>query len=242
MQETNLKAELYKEKSDAYFSTIKWPIVELIPQGDHKILDVGCGAGSTLGKLKELGKAGEIVGIEINEKMAKNSSNNLDELYVGDVETMCPPRTERYFDYILFADVLEHLIDPWKVLHDYKRLLKDNGYVIATIPTIKHYSVLIRLILLDEFPYAYGGILDRSHLRFFTKKEIIKMFQYEGFEVVQLVALPVREKLATKNARDVLLEFSNRLLNKIPFRARGYLIKVKKQRLQDKNDMSVINH
>jgi 2-polyprenyl-3-methyl-5-hydroxy-6-metoxy-1,4-benzoquinol methylase len=245
MSKPDLKAELYEGKGEVYDSGvlgIKWPVIDLIPAGDHKILDVGCGAGDTLMKLKELGKAGETVGIEINKQVTQNLSDALDKLYVGDVETIDLPYTEKYFDYILFADVLEHLINPRKVLHDYKSLLRDDGCIIATIPNIKHYSVLIKLVLLDEFRYGDSGILDWTHLRFFTKKEIIKMFQDEGFEVVDLIHLPVSRKQAARNVRNVLLGFSNRLLGKNSFHASGYLIRAKKQKLQDDTATLVLDH
>jgi 2-polyprenyl-3-methyl-5-hydroxy-6-metoxy-1,4-benzoquinol methylase len=101
--------------------------------------------------LKALGKASEIVGIEINQKAVADSSDHLDGLFIGDVETIDLPYPDKYFDYILFGDVLEHLINPGVVLHKYKNLLSDDGYIIATIPNIKHYRVLLGLILFDEF-------------------------------------------------------------------------------------------
>jgi 2-polyprenyl-3-methyl-5-hydroxy-6-metoxy-1,4-benzoquinol methylase len=187
VSKTDLKAELYRNKDDGYSSIIRWDMIQLIPEGDHKILEVGCGAGHTLKKLKELGKANEIVGIEINEQVTQDLSDTLDRLYVGDVETMDLPHTEKYFDYMLFGDVLEHLINPRRVLNSYKSLLRDDGYIIASIPNIKHLSVLLRLIFFDEFQYTDHGILDSSHLRFFTKKEIVKMFKDEKFEIVDLI-------------------------------------------------------
>jgi 2-polyprenyl-3-methyl-5-hydroxy-6-metoxy-1,4-benzoquinol methylase len=239
MSKTDLNAGLCTKDDRGYFSVTRWEIIKLIPSGNHKILDVGCGAGSTLRKLKELGKANEIVGIEINEDVARNSSDALDKLHIGDVETMDLPYPEKYFDYILFADVLEHLINPRRVLRIYRNLLRDDGYLIATIPNIKHYNVLMRLILFDEFRYSDTGILDRSHLRFFTKKEIIKMFQDEQFEVVDLIHLHVPIKPANEAAEKALSDLPSRLryksslyinqcLAKSSFYAYQYLIKAKK--------------
>jgi 2-polyprenyl-3-methyl-5-hydroxy-6-metoxy-1,4-benzoquinol methylase len=207
LSKTDLKAELYWNKDEGYSSNIRWDIIQLIPAGNHKILEVGCGAGHTLKKLKELGKAKETVGIEINEQVTRELSHTLDRLYVGDVETVDLPPTENCFDYILFGDVLEHLIDPRGVLHSYKSLLRYDGYIIASIPNIKHYSVLLRLIFFDEFQYTDAGILDRSHLRFFTKKEILKMFTDEKFEVVDLI--PVDGSKPGKRYKDTLFTFLN---------------------------------
>jgi len=183
-------------------------MIQLIPVGNHKILEVGCGSGHTLKKLKELSKANETVGIEINEQVTQDLSDALDRLYIGDVETIDLPHTENYFDYILFGDVLEHLIDPRRVLHRFKSLLRDDGYILASIPNIKHYDVLLRLIFFDEFQYTDDGILDRSHLRFFTKKEILKMFADEKLEVVDLIPVD-GNKPGKKRYKDTLFTFLN---------------------------------
>lgn len=243
MSKTDLKAEFYRNKDDAYSSWIRWDLIQLIPTGDHKILEIGCGAGHTLKKLKELGKAKEIVGIEINEQLTQDLSDNLDGLYVGDVEIMDLPNTEKYFDYILFGDVLEHLINPRRVLQRCRSLMSDDGFVIASIPNIKHHSILLRLILFDEFQYTDAGILDRSHLRFFTKKEIVKMFNDEKFDVIDLI--PLYDGGPGTGYKDKLFTYlnSSRLLSYLSsleifflffldssFYARQYVIKAKKEK------------
>jgi 2-polyprenyl-3-methyl-5-hydroxy-6-metoxy-1,4-benzoquinol methylase len=225
MSKTDVKDRPHTNTYNAYYSTTRWEIIKLIPSGSHKILDVGCGVGSTSRQLKELGKANEIVAI--------------DKLHIGDVETMDIPYPEKYFDYILLADVLEHLIDPRGVLHKCKSLLLDDGYIIATFPNIKHYNVLIRMILFDEFRYSDAGILDRTHLRFFTKKEIIKMFQDEQFELVDLIHLHAPIKPTYEETDKVLSSLPSRLryksalyitqqLVKSSFGAFQYLLKAKK--------------
>jgi 2-polyprenyl-3-methyl-5-hydroxy-6-metoxy-1,4-benzoquinol methylase len=226
MEIADRKAELQQHKSQSYFSLIRWDIISLIPAGEHKILEVGCGAGCTLRKLKVLGKANEIVGIEINQNATVDISNSLDRLHIGDIETMYLPYTEKYFDYILLPDVLEHLIDPSDVLQKCKNLLKDGGYVIATFPNLKHFSVLLKLILLDEFRYTDTGILDRSHLRFFTKKEILRMFKDEQLEVIDLISIPGDRTLVERVLHASKL---NRLLNNNSFFAWQYLVKAGKK-------------
>lgn len=180
------KTELYQKKDRDYFSNVRWNIIDLIPEGNHRILDIGCGDGGTLKKLKELGKANKIFGVELNEDIAKKLSQDLDEIVIGDVESIEPTFNENYFDYILFGDSLEHLINPYNVLNKYEKLLKDNGFIIASIPNIKYFSILLRLVIFDEFKYADAGILDRSHLRFFTKKEIKRMFQNANLKIVYI--------------------------------------------------------
>jgi 2-polyprenyl-3-methyl-5-hydroxy-6-metoxy-1,4-benzoquinol methylase len=219
-------AELYKDKNQTYFSVIRWEIISLIPTGDNKILEVGSGAGCTLRRLKALGKASEIVGIEINQKAAADSSDHLDGLFIGDVETMDLPYSDKYFDYILFADVLEHVVNPSDVLNKCKNWLSDDGFIIAIIPNIKHYSVLLGLVLFDEFKYTNYGLLDRSHLRFFTRKEIKRMFRDEQLEVAGLVAIQWQSRVERALHSSKIM---SRLLGNNSFFARQYLIKAKKE-------------
>ena len=123
--------------------------------------------------------------------------------------------------------MLEHFINPQRALHNYKSLLKDDGYIIASVPNIKYHYVLKRLIFHDEFRYSDRGILDTSHLRFFTKKEIIKLFKDEKLEVIDLIYLPIRTKAAKKAGG---VKFSSGLLNKSTFFATQYPIKARKEK------------
>ena len=178
------KDDLYKEKGHNYYSNIRWDIIDLIPDGPHKVLEVGCGTGSTLVKLKEIHKAQEIYGFELNEEMVQEHIQDINKVIIGDIEQLDPPFLENFFDYIIFGDVLEHLVEPEKILKKYMTYLKTEGIIIASIPNIKNYSVLTRLIFQDRFEYKEAGILDRSHLRFFTKREIVNMFDRSGMHIV----------------------------------------------------------
>jgi SAM-dependent methyltransferase len=180
------KNELYYDKGDSYFSDTRWDIISLIPDGDHRILEVGCGTGNTLIKLRELKKAREIVGIELNYDILQGNRNRLDTILVGDVEEIEPAFEDGYFDYIIFADVLEHLVNPAAILERYSRYLKNTGNIIASIPNVKNYRVLLDLVLYDKFEYADAGILDRSHLRFFTRREMYRLFNQAGLGVVSV--------------------------------------------------------
>ncbi|MCG2737897.1 MAG: class I SAM-dependent methyltransferase [Candidatus Methanoperedenaceae archaeon] len=180
------KAELYYEKNRQYFSYIRGDIIDLISVGNHRILDVGCGEGRTLRQLKELGKAKETIGIEINENMANRLAQNVDKMIIGDVENLELDFEKEFFDYIIFGDILEHLRNPIKILKEYSEYLKNDGYIIASIPNLNHYGVVIPLIFFDKFEYKMAGILDKTHLRFFTRKSILKLFNSSGFELITI--------------------------------------------------------
>ena len=180
------KEDMYKTKAHEYYSNIRWRIIDLIPEGSNRILEVGCGTGSTLIKLKELHKAQEIYGLELNGEVLQEHIKDIDKVIIGDVERVEPPFQEEFFDYIIFADVLEHLIEPEEVLKRYMKYLKKDGAIIASIPNIKNYTVLFDLVIRDRFEYRDAGILDRSHLRFFTKKEIVDMFERTGMHITEM--------------------------------------------------------
>ncbi len=168
-----------KKKSSAYRSDI----ISLIPKGAKRVLDVGCSDGS-LGKgLKNLGM--EVVGVELDAEACKKAENILDKVFSANVENFSLPFPAGYFDCILFADILEHLHNPKEVLKKYRFYLNNNGVVISSIPNIRYYKVVIRL-LRGTWDYMDGGILDKSHLRFFTLINIKEMFREAGYKIEQI--------------------------------------------------------
>jgi len=178
------KKDIYKKKNGNYYNHIRHDLIQMIEGNDNKILDIGCGEGQTGWTLKKLGKAKEVIGIELVEGTAKRAEPRLDKVIHGDVEEEITLSFQpEYFDYIILADVIEHLIDPWRVIKQLSRFLSREGFLIASIPNIGHWSVLKDLILFDKFEYQRAGILDKAHLRFFTEKTILAMFSQSGFTV-----------------------------------------------------------
>lgn len=180
------KEDIYKDKDYRYYSGTRWDIIDLIPEGPNRVLEVGCGTGNTLLKLKEIHKAQEIYGFELNKDIVQDHLREINRVIIGDVEQIDPPFQDEFFDFIIFGDVLEHLIEPEKILKKYMKFLKSDGTIIASIPNIKNYTVLFNLVILDKFEYRNKGILDRSHLRFFTGKEIKKMFNRSGMYINEM--------------------------------------------------------
>jgi spore maturation protein CgeB/Flp pilus assembly protein TadD len=166
-----------------YASHAREEIAALVPQSATSILDVGCAAGETGKLLKELGFA-RVVGIERDEENAARARELLDEVIVGDVEQMEIPFERGSFDCIIFADVLEHLIEPGDVLRRFRDYLSPQGVVIASIPNVRNFLVIHNLVE-GYWRYTDEGILDRTHLRFFTITEIEAMFDDAGYEIVK---------------------------------------------------------
>ena len=164
-----------------YFRNVRDDIVSLVPREANDILEIGCAAGMTGNKLKQ--KTGVYVaGVELDHKAALEAKKVLDEVIEGNIETLELPFIEKRFDCILFADVLEHLIDPLDVLKKTRKFLKTDGTVIASIPNVQYLGVVHQLVE-GNWTYQDEGILDRTHLRFFTYHEIIKMFDEAGYTI-----------------------------------------------------------
>lgn len=161
-------------------------LIELIPDHARRILDVGCGVGKT-GEILRAKGFEEIFGVEINIKAGQQAKSFYKEVVIGDIERDVLPFSRGFFDCILYGDVLEHLVDPWKVLRSHREILKDDGIIICSIPNIRYYKVLRPLILDGRWEYVDLGILDRTHLRFFTLKTIEDMFRETGYEIKKLI-------------------------------------------------------
>lgn len=160
-------------------------ISALVPFGTEKVLDVGCSAGE-LGKyLKENKGIKEVIGIEFNKEAAEIAAKCIDKVITGDVEKIDLQFETEYFDCIIYADILEHLIDPWITLEKQNKILKKNGIIIVSLPNIRYFYTFLNLIL-GKWEYTDRGIFDRTHLRFFTLKSIIKLLNNASYNVITI--------------------------------------------------------
>jgi len=171
-------------KEGDYYRQERKDVEALIPKEARRILDVGCGEGILGKRLLEKGVK-EVVGVEIEQAVCEKARENLSMVVCGDIEKIDLPFEERYFDCIVFADILEHLKDPLSVVKKLKKHLKDSGVVVASIPNVRYYQV-INMLVDGYWTYGDYGILDRTHLRFFTKKEILALFKNAGFEITTI--------------------------------------------------------
>jgi cyclopropane fatty-acyl-phospholipid synthase-like methyltransferase len=125
-----------------------------------------------------------VTGVELSPESAESARRHCEKVVVGDAETLDLERAldGALFDAVVFADVLEHLREPGTVLHRLRPLLAEGGAVIASIPNVAHASVRLAL-LAGEFRYREAGLLDRTHLRFFTRESIQDLFEASGYLV-----------------------------------------------------------
>ena len=159
-------------------------ITELVGP-DKRVLDVGCAAGNLAEVLGERGC--RVTGIEADPEAARQAEGRCERVIVGNVERLDlgAELDEGSFDIILFGDVLEHLKDPLRTLKRLKPFLHPEGYVVASIPNIAHGSVRLAL-LQGRFQYRSLGLLDNTHLRFFTRESVEQLFKDAGFLITEL--------------------------------------------------------
>ncbi len=167
----------YTKKGQEYFSYFREDVFAIIKKNGKfkRVLEVGCGSGILLHTLKEEGIAEYTVGLEPYAQLM--SENNIDKHYPDSVENAFSKlKTSEKFDLIIFADVLEHLQDPWSILNQSTaELLEDNGIVIISIPNFRNIFTLAKIIFTGSFKYVKEGVLDKTHLRFFCKKDIVHL-------------------------------------------------------------------
>jgi 2-polyprenyl-3-methyl-5-hydroxy-6-metoxy-1,4-benzoquinol methylase len=159
-------------------------IIELLGL-DKRVLDVGCATGNLAEVLA--GRGCRVTGIEIDPEAARQAEKHCERVIVGDVESLDlgAELDEADFDVIVFGDVLEHLKDPLQTLRRFKPFLQTEGYVIASIPNIAHGSVRLALMQ-GRFRYRSLGLLDDTHLRFFTRETVEQLFKDAGFLIADL--------------------------------------------------------
>ena len=184
----------YSDKPAGYYANVRRELVDEVPVGPHVVLEIGCGEGGTGAVLKAEGRASRVVGIELMEDAAEQAKNVLDQVLVGNIEQMDLPFVEGQFDALLLADVMEHLVDPWAVLRRLMTYLKPGGVVVASLPNVRNWRVLMPLIFLGKWEYQDAGIMDRTHLRFFTRSGMIKLFCESGLEIKKIDPLGRRSK------------------------------------------------
>ncbi|MGC3945940.1 MAG: class I SAM-dependent methyltransferase [Chryseolinea sp.] len=170
--------DLYEEKNNQYFSHVRRDLIKLIPKKPGlKLLEVGAGGGHTLVHIKQSGMAAEVVGMELFEIPNSNQTNPLiDRFHVASIEDeVGSKQPDNYYDVILCGDVLEHLVDPWTVVNRMAKWLKRDGVLITSIPNIRIKSALKAICFKGDFRYTDAGTFDRTHLRFFCKKNMIEL-------------------------------------------------------------------
>ncbi len=215
-----------------YYTDLRTELFSFIEKGNNTILDVGCGTGVSGEYLKNNGYANEVVGVEVISDVADIARLTLDQVICGDILTVDLPFEEKKFDYIICADVLEHLIDANSVILKLTRYLKDGGYFIVSLPNVRCVTVLFPLLVMGDWKYEKAGILDFTHLRFYTKKSMCRLFREVELKIVEIFPA-FYFKFTFKNH---FLKAVNLITFKLfqQFLTGQYILKIEKERVSEK--------
>jgi 2-polyprenyl-3-methyl-5-hydroxy-6-metoxy-1,4-benzoquinol methylase len=178
--------EAYLGKAGSYFQGMRADYVDALPDAPQAaILEIGCSEGQTGALALARGKCARYIGIELHEPSARIAATRLTEVHIGNIEEMPLEFTAASFDAVIISEVLEHLIDPWAVVARMAPLLRPGGLIFASSPNISHHRV-IRSLLRGRWDLADQGVMDRTHLRWFTPATYQAMFQSAGFTIEEV--------------------------------------------------------
>ena len=176
--------------STGYHHNSRAEMLEFIPASCQRLLDVGCHAGDFGAYVKERRHA-EVWGLDSNLQALELAKVKLDHA-IGHRFDETADVPDHYFDVITFNDVLEHFSDPAPALQLCKRKLRPGGVVVCSIPNIRHIDNLEHLLFEMDWRYEESGIRDQTHLRFFTKKSIVRTMEINGFDIVTIIGINPR--------------------------------------------------
>ncbi|MDD2725355.1 MAG: class I SAM-dependent methyltransferase [Methylovulum sp.] len=181
-------ADSYNDKiSKGYFSNPRKEMLPFLPKKCHRLLDVGCGGGD-FGALVKREKNAEVWGVDLSTRAIERARDNLDHAILGEFSpSIALP--DAYFDVITFNDSLEHFPDPMPALQLCKTKLAPGGCIICSLPNVRYIDNVIHFLIDMDWKYEDSGILDYTHLRFFTKKSMERWFIDAGYKVESITGI-----------------------------------------------------
>lgn len=189
-------------KPAGYFGQDRAELVRLLPKPVGCVLDIGCGEGATGRSLRAAG-ADWISGVELDPVAAAVAGKVYDEVLVGPVEEQLD-RLSAAFDTILAYDVLEHLVDPWALLRRLHDVAADGAHIHVSVPNARHWTLLRDLAVRGTFGYTPAEHRDVTHLRWFTRRDLVELLESTGWNVrgVDFGALRPLSRLAARLTRN----------------------------------------
>jgi 2-polyprenyl-3-methyl-5-hydroxy-6-metoxy-1,4-benzoquinol methylase len=182
-----------EEKQSLYYRNERPEMLPFIPETASVLLEVGCGSGAFAANLKkvrkEAGTPVDVWGVEMDADAAEQAARSLDKVLQGDVAAVLPELPAGHFDAVILNDVIEHVLDPESLLTSLRPLLKPGGHLVASLPNVRYFFNVVDLAVHGRWDYTDEGILDRTHLRFFTRSSMIRLLEGCGYEVTGTVGI-----------------------------------------------------
>jgi 2-polyprenyl-3-methyl-5-hydroxy-6-metoxy-1,4-benzoquinol methylase len=187
----------YAAKIESYFENTRSDMLPFIPAAAKRMLEVGCGNAAFAANVKR-SRPMHVTAIEGYAPAAEAAAPRVDRLLAMPLETAVPELAGEQFDCIVMNDVLEHLVDPWAALAQLRPLLSPSGVVVASIPNVRYFPVFQEYLFEGQWKYQRDGVMDRTHLRFFTRKSMVDLFQDSGYTMQSIVGINPVAKLPFK--------------------------------------------
>ncbi len=167
----------------AYHNFLRKELEFLIPSKYSAVLEIGCGTGSFR---QFFTSPHSYTGIEPEVKAAQIATSQIDTIFIGTFEDVEMDLQEQQFDLIVCNDVIEHMNDHVEFLNKIKQKMRPGSYLIGSIPNIRFIGSLYELLIKRDWMYREAGILDKTHLRFFTYKSLKRCFEENGYIIEEL--------------------------------------------------------
>jgi len=179
--------------TSSYYKSFREEVIPLLPPKYSRVLEIGCGEGNFRSNLK---LDNIYWGIEPIAEAAEVAKTKLDEVLVGTYEEKINEIPDNFFDLIICNDVIEHMVDHDAFLASIKSKMKTNASLISSVPNVRFIRNLTELLLKKDWQYKDRGILDRTHLRFFTEKSLKRCIKDNGYQIEQFIGLcPIRNSI-----------------------------------------------
>lgn len=168
--------------TSTYYQFKRKEVTPLLPKQYSKVLEIGCGEGDFH---EHLDQECEYWGVEPFEAAAKIASKKLYKVLIGTYQEVLKQLPKDYFDLVICNDVIEHMVDHNEFLQSIKKNLKKEAYLVGSIPNVRYIDNLVEILIKKDWEYKNAGILDYTHLRFFTEKSLKRTIKENGFVIKQ---------------------------------------------------------
>ena len=175
-----------------YFESSRTEMLQFIDRPPVKVIEFGCGQGEFLKSLQTKYHC-ETWGVDMDDQSVKIARKNVDNVLHGDAYKKIEELPENYFDYIICNDFIEHLYSPELFFNTLRKNLTEDAVLICSLPNIRYWRQFLKYFFLKDWKYRDSGILDRTHMRFFTKKSMKRSIKEWGFEIEKVKGInPVK--------------------------------------------------
>ena len=193
------------KKSSSYYQNQRPEIYGMVPEFADKILEIGCAAG---GFRLNFSEHVEYWGVEPVREAADQARQKNIKALCGTYDEVCNQIPDAYFDVVVCNDVIEHVADPEAFLFSLKNKLAPNGVLVGSIPNVRFWGNLINLLVRRDWQYEESGVLDRTHLRFFTAKSFRRLMHDVGYELERMAGIESKRMKILKVLFSPLLVFT----------------------------------